>query len=155
MKESQPIQFVAGERYPRYYFADQLVTISDRHDFVRKLTEGHYGDRVAFIHGPSFVPSSGVVRGYRETANTAAIDVESAGKSFLVMSVTPHKYWRVTIDGRRTEPQVTNIGFQGVTVPAGRHRVEMRYRNDLAAMAAKVSIAAALLLAAAVFLHRR
>jgi hypothetical protein len=155
MSRAQPIQFIAGEKYPRYYLADQLVTITDRHDFANKLSHGTYSDRTAFVHGPSFVPAAGIVRGYRETANTAVIDVESEGNAFLVMSVTPHKYWRVTIDGRSRKPEVTNIGFQGVRVPAGRHRVEMRYRNDLAAMAAKVSALAVLLLAAAAFAYRR
>ena len=79
----------------------------------------------------------------------------SLGKNFLVMSVTPHKYWRITIDGKRVEPVVTNIGYQGIIVPAGKHRVEMRYRNDLAAGGAKISIGAAVLLLAGAFLPRR
>ena len=70
-------------------------------------------------------------------------------RGFLVMSVTPHKYWRITIDGKRVEPVITNIGYQGVIVPAGRHRVAMRYRNDLAANALIVSIAVTILLLAA------
>ncbi|HET7711233.1 MAG TPA: hypothetical protein VFL80_04835, partial [Thermoanaerobaculia bacterium] len=38
LKNLQPIQFLESERSPRYYFADQMVTIRDRHDFVKKLT---------------------------------------------------------------------------------------------------------------------
>jgi len=34
------------------------------------------------------------VRGFVETANSATLDVESFGQGFLVMSVTPHKYWQ-------------------------------------------------------------
>jgi uncharacterized membrane protein YfhO len=63
------------------------------------------------------------------------------------MSVTPHKYWTITIDGRPTDAVVTNIGFQGVNVPAGRHVVEMRYRNTLIPVAAAISAAALLALA--------
>ncbi|MGZ8831109.1 MAG: hypothetical protein ACXW2Q_12115, partial [Thermoanaerobaculia bacterium] len=50
------------------------------------------------------------------------------------------------------EPIVTNIGYQGVVVPPGRHRIEMRYRNTLvqrgmivSAVAASVLLALALL----------
>jgi len=155
LKAAQAIEFVELEHHPRYYLADQMVTIRDRRDFVQKLVDGTYSNRAAFVGSPAFVPARGVVHGYRETANTASIDVESFGKGFLVMSVTPHKYWRILIDGRQVDPVVTNIGYQGVAVPAGRHRVEMRYRNDLAANGAKISAATAVLLLAGAFMPRR
>ncbi|HJQ40448.1 MAG TPA: hypothetical protein VKB93_25155 [Thermoanaerobaculia bacterium] len=156
LTKSQPIDFEEiKEHYPRYYFAEQVVTIRDRRDFVDKLhTPGQYPLTSAFVKAPAFTPARGVVRGVRETANTAVIDVEAAGKAFLVMSVTPHKYWRVTIDGKRVEPVITNVGYQGIAVPAGRHRVAMRYRNDLAANALVVSIVVTLLLLAAAVWRR-
>lgn len=95
---------------------------------------------------PRYAMSGGVVRGVRETPNSARIEVESAGGAFLYMSVTPHKYWRVTIDGRPAQPRVANIGFQGVDVPAGRHVVEMRYRNPLFAIGGVISAIALLFL---------
>jgi hypothetical protein len=145
-KKAQAIDFIELAHHPRYYFADQIVTIRDRRDFAKKLSDSTYSRRVAFLREPSFVPAPGVVHGYRETANTARLDVESFGKGLLVMSVTPHKYWSITIDGARAEPLVANIGYQAVVVPAGRHRVEMRYRNTLATLGAKISAAAAVLL---------
>ncbi len=145
----QPVDFVPVGDNPRYYFSDQIVTIRGREDFVRKLTGGRYSNRVAFVGMPAFTPAPGVVHGWRETDNTATLDVESSGVGFIVMSVTPHKYWFVTLDGRPVTPVVTNIGYQGIVVPAGRHRVEMRYRNDLILMAVVVSmVALALLLTA-------
>jgi hypothetical protein len=146
MKRAEAIEFIDVGHHPRYYFADQMVTIRDRHDFVRKLTDGSYTDAAAFVAAPSFVPARGVVRGMRETHNTATIDVESFGRGFLVMSITTDKFWTVTLDGKRVTPTVTNIAYQGVEVPAGKHRIEMRYRNTLAAAGAKISIAAAVLL---------
>jgi hypothetical protein len=155
MKNAESIKFTKVGEFPRYYFADQLVEIINRHDFSRKLSNGSYSQRAAFTAEPSFVPARGVVHGWRETANTAVIDVESFGKGFLVMSVTPHKYWRVTIDGKETRSIVTNIGYQGIVVPEGKHRVEMRYRNHLAANGAKISVASALVLIALAFVPRR
>jgi uncharacterized membrane protein YfhO len=90
----------------------------------------------------------------REWANGARIDVAAAGRAFLVMSVTPHKYWRITIDGKPAQSMVTNIGYQGVVVPAGRHVVEMRYRNPLIAIGAAIS-AATLLALTIVFCRMR
>jgi len=139
MKKAIAIRFLEGEHYPRYYFADQVVTIRNRADFVKKLSDSSFSSHVAFVQQPSFVPATGVIRTLRETANDAFLDVESRGKSFLVMSVTPHKYWRITVDGRRVAPVITNIGYQGLTIPPGRHRVEMRYRNPLAQGGAVIS----------------
>ncbi len=75
----------------------------------------------------------------RETPNTATIDVEAAAPAPLVMLVTRHKYWRVTIDGRDIAVKPANIAYQSIVVPGGRHRVEMRYRNPLIAVGAAVS----------------
>jgi TM2 domain-containing membrane protein YozV len=156
MDEADPIRFIETEHHPRYYFADQLLTIANRQDFVRHLSNATFSNNVAFVAAPAFVPARGVVHSWRETANTASLDVESLGaKGFLVMSVTPHKYWRITLDGQPIDAVVTNIGFQGVPVPAGRHRVDMTYRNPLAAGGAKVSMIAAILLMGAALVPSR
>jgi hypothetical protein len=147
MDKADPIQFIEGDHQPRYYFADQVLTYKDRKDFVRQLSTGSFTNNVAFVQAPAFVPARGVVHSWNETANTATLDVESiGGKGFLVMSVTPHKYWQITIDGQTVDAVHTNVGYQGIAIPAGRHRVFMRYRNPLAANGAKVSIVAAILL---------
>ena len=83
-----------GRTIPRYYFADQVVTIRDRADFVKQLTTSSFSSaRGLRRSGRRSFPRAGVVSRVVETANTAAIDVESFGQGFLVMSVTPHKYW--------------------------------------------------------------
>ncbi len=155
-KKALPIRFEEGKHHPRYYFADQLVQIRDRQQFVERLVAGVYSDAVAFIAEASFVPAGGRVIGVVERANSAIIDVESFGRGFLVMSVTPHKYWRVTVDGQPVRSIVTNIGYQGVVVPSGRHRVVMRYRNDVVVIGGIISASALLLLMAlAIFWRRR
>src|SRR5439155_740946 len=60
-KESLPIRFVEGTHYPRYYFADQIVTIRDRKDFSEKLSRENFSRAVAFVARPSFVPAKGSV----------------------------------------------------------------------------------------------
>jgi uncharacterized membrane protein YfhO len=71
------------------------------------------------------------------------------------MSITPHKYWTVTLDGRRVDPVITNIGYQGLAIPAGRHRIEMRYRNTLAQKGLAISIVTSGALLIASFTRRR
>src|SRR5207244_10924584 len=73
-KEAIPVRFVESVHYPRYYFADQVVTIKDRHDFVSKLSTSTYSAATAFIPQPSFVPARGVIRRAAETANGTSLD---------------------------------------------------------------------------------
>jgi hypothetical protein len=155
--KAQPIEFEDDGDKPRYYFADQLVPVINRHDFSKKLSDGSYSKHVAFITepAPSFVPGRGVVHRMRETSNTATLDVESFGRGFLIMSVTPHKYWTITVDGRKVRSLVTNIGFQGIELTGGRHRVEMRYRNPLCDLGAIISAIAALTLIVLALADRR
>jgi hypothetical protein len=128
---ARPIVFDKVAEYPRFYFSGSLVKIRDVDDFVEKLINNQYPRDVAFVHLPPFKPASARVIRSAETSNSAAIDVQAEGQAFLVASLTNHKYWRATIDGREVPIHVTNIGYQGVVVPEGRHRVEFRYRNPI------------------------
>lgn len=131
-KASRPIDFIEGEHYPRYYFADQVVTIRDRKEFVSHLSHNTYSAKTAFVmHYPSFVPARGEVRSVRETANSATLDVVSNGQGLLVMSVTPHKYWHILVDGKPSQAILTNIGYQSLIITPGHHSVTMQYRNEL------------------------
>lgn len=147
----QPVRILPFAPYPRYFFARQVESIRDHDDFVRKLASRRFGKGTAFVRGPSFTPAPGRVLRVQETSSRARIDVETAGPAFLVMSVTPHKYWTVTVDGTEAPAVVTNVGYQGVMIRgAGRHVVEMRYRNPLVVAGGAISAAAllAVLLAA-------
>ena len=109
---------------------------------------------VAFVRQPGYVPARGIVRAVRESANRATLDVESFGQGFLVMSVTPHKYWRVAVDGRPVPAVVTNIAYQGIVVTPGKHRVVMEYRNELVQIGMLISALLILLLLGVVVFHR-
>jgi hypothetical protein len=61
-------------------------------------------------------------------------------RGFLVLSVTPHKYWRVRVDGVEAKPIVTNLGYQGLVLGRGRHVIEMRYRNPLIVLGVGISL---------------
>ncbi|HYM62727.1 MAG TPA: hypothetical protein VEZ11_17720, partial [Thermoanaerobaculia bacterium] len=150
--KSLPVRFNEGTHWPRYYFSDQLVTIHDRADFAKKLSDGSYSRKVAFVARPTFVPARGVVYRAVETNNTAVLDVESFGQGFLVMSVTPHKYWRIEVTdaggtaSHRVPAITTNVGYQGIVVTPGRHIVRMVYRNELVIVGTIISLIATLAL---------
>jgi hypothetical protein len=140
----QPVRLLELDPHPRYSFAGHLETADH---FVEKVASARYPDGTAFIEGTPFRPAPARVIRVAETANTARIDVETRGRAFLVMSVTPQKYWHITIDGRAAPAIRTNLGYQGVVVEnAGRHVVEMRYRNPLFAVGGAISLLALLVL---------
>jgi hypothetical protein len=136
----KPIRIARGATLPRYWFADQIVHVGSREEFVRDLTAQPWSDRVAFVTTPAFAPARGEVVRVVESANRASLDVRSDGRSLLVASVTPHRYWRATIDGAPATIQTANLGFQGVVVPAGAHKVVFQYRNPLIAIFGVISI---------------
>lgn len=145
--EVQPVRFIERAHHPRYYFARQIVTIRDRQEFVQALASTPDPRGIACIAGKSFTPAPGIVRRWREWADGAQIEVDAAGQAFLIMSVTPHKYWTITTDGQKAQAVITNVGYQGVVVPAGHHVVAMRYSNPLVAIGGVISIATLLALA--------
>ncbi len=159
-RKVQPVRVVPLGDNPRYYLAERVEPIRDVRDFAGKLATARSTQGVAYVYvgrgfSPPFRPffhRGGGLKprptSIRETANTARIEVHTAAPAFLVISVTPHKYWTITIDGRPATAVVTNVGFQGVVIPgAGRHVVEMRYRNPLIPIGAALSAAALLALA--------
>ncbi|HYS54878.1 MAG TPA: hypothetical protein VER58_14060 [Thermoanaerobaculia bacterium] len=141
----RPIRIAPGATLPRYWFADQLVRTGSREEFVRHLATARWSDRVAFVTSAPFAPGRAEVLGVKESANRADLTVRAEGQSFLVASVTPHRYWKATIDGAPAALQTANIGFQGLVVPAGRHAIRLAYSNPLFAICGVISVISFLL----------
>lgn len=156
LRKVQPVRALSLPPVDRYAFARRVETALDAEAFVNALASGRYGLETAFVNGPlSFAPAPGIVHRWSETANTARIEVETAGPAFLTMSVTRHKYWTATIDGAAVPLVPTNLAYQGLVIPTpGRHVIEMRYRNPLIAAGAAIT-AASLLAAVWVVLRER
>ena len=155
LTQAIPVDAFAGPRMPRYYFAGALVPIGTPLDFARHLLTRPWPENVAFARHPPFAPARGEVLRVHETDNSATLDVRASGRAFLVMSVTPHKYWKIEANGRRVPPIVTNLGYQGIELPAGTHRVVMRYRNPLLRVGGLITAVSFLALVAVAFIKRR
>ena len=135
----RPIRISRGPTLPRYWFADQIVPIRSREEFVRDLATKRWSDRVAFVEPQTRVSvAHGKVLLASESSHSATVRTE--GEGLLVASVTPHRYWRATIDGMQATPITVNIGLQGVVVPAGAHTVRFDYFNPLFAICGAISV---------------
>jgi hypothetical protein len=91
----------------------------------------YYRDLFICVGARGHTDAPGRVLGVVERANIATIDIECTNTALLIATVTRHKYWRATIDGRPAQLVPVNLAYQGVLVPAGKHRIEMRYRNPV------------------------
>ena len=141
----RPIRIAHGSTQPRYWFADQIVPIHSREDFMRDVTTNRRSDRAAWIADELLVPARGRVLLARETSHSATLNVQTDGPALLVASVTPHRYWRAAIDGRPARLTTVNIGFQGLIVPAGAHAIDLQYFNPLFPICAAISFISLLL----------
>ncbi len=137
---SDPVRVVPLPANQRLYFASELAATS-------RIGEPHPWPRgIAFVERP-FAPSPARVVGVREQPSAIDVDVDAAGRALLVIAVTPHKYWRATIDDAPAPLVRANLGFQAIEVGAGRHHVAMRYRNPLVIVFGFLSLAGTLALA--------
>jgi hypothetical protein len=145
----QPTILVPVETNPRYYFADQLMPAHSRDEFVDRIAAGRWTRRTAFGDFPDAVPGEGRVVSVSESSNGATVRVQSRENALLIFSVTRHRYWRATIDGREAALLPVNIAYQAVRLTAGLHEVKLQYRNPLFLWGGLFSIAA---LGAALFI---
>ena len=64
------------------------------------------------------------------------------GAAFFVAAMTYDPAWRAFVEGRRLPTYPTAAGQLGVALPAGEHRLELRYREPLAGIGAALSLLA-------------
>lgn len=155
LNAARPIRFIEKETGPRYRFADRLVKIRSSGDFINRLRDGDWTAGTAYVKFEAFVPDAGTILKVKEQPSDIVLDVECTGRCFLVSSITPHKYWTVRIDGRLHPAVVANVGYQGVIVPKGKHRVELRYRNPVIVKSGIVSVTAIVSMLFLVFVTRK
>ncbi len=145
------------KNHPRYFFADDLVRITGVEDFVKKVVDqdrsGITG-RIAYVEFEPYSPGPGTIDQIHETSNSVSLRVRALEPSYLVLSITPHKYWRATIDGFPIKLHTTNVGYQGLQIPTGVHEIILRYRNPLILIGAIISSLSVLSLTAMLLVTR-
>jgi len=87
--------------------------------------------------------------------NRIVIETRAAQPTVLVVSEIIYPGWAATVDGVSTQIHPTNYLLRGVVLPAGEHRVEMRYRAPAARNGALISIFSLLVLGGLLIYARR
>ena len=75
-----------------------------------------------------------------EEPNRLVIETQSVTPALLVVSEVIYPGWVATVDGRTTPIHATNFILRGIAVPAGTHRVELRYTAPAARNGALISM---------------
>jgi hypothetical protein len=73
-------------------------------------------------------PATGTTRIIIDRANRVAIEVDASQAAILQFNDTWAPGWRATVNGVSARVYRSNLSFRAVVVPAGRSRVEFRYR---------------------------
>ena len=84
------------------------------------------------------------------------IDADMRGDGWIVTSITAWPGWRAYVGGRRVATQIANHAFVSVHVPAGKHRVRLKYWPESFVRGSLITAATLLAVILFAFLrHRR
>jgi hypothetical protein len=124
----------------------------------RTRPAGSMAEAAAMLRAPDFRPAEeAIVEGAERPAagsgggqvevlqygfQTVELRVTSEGPAYLATSETHYPGWHAWIDGVPQPLHYTNVAFRGLSVPAGRHNVRMRFEPANVRWAAAVSGAA-------------
>ncbi|HET6362652.1 MAG TPA: hypothetical protein VFH11_11445 [Gemmatimonadota bacterium] len=84
-----------------------------------------------------------------------ALEVEPAADAILVLSEIWHPYWSARVDGEPAQVLQVDVALRGVPVPAGRHSVELEFRDTNVAYGAWGSAIGLAILASLLVATRR
>lgn len=130
------------EVLPRFYLVGRVRPAANLEEAARMLREPSLDPReVAVVEGlPEVAGGAGgrvTVVWYRE--NGFQLEVETPRPAYLVTSETHYPGWKAWVDGQQAPLYYTNVAFRGLPVPAGRHRVVMRFEPAIVWVGAAVS----------------
>ena len=95
------------------------------------------------------------VRITAEQPASLELKTSSQTPAFLVIADASYPGWRAYVDGQRTTLYQTDYILRGLTVPAGEHRIELRYHPKPLYTGSALSLASLLILATVVFAGAR
>jgi hypothetical protein len=129
---------------PRFFFPRRLQSAANLADAARALHASDFDPEVtAIVEGDLAGPvAAGDVEVSLYSANRIDLRTHSAGDAFLVAADSWYPGWQASIDGRPARLYPTDVAFRGLRVPAGDHRIEMRFVPKILWWSAMVSLLA-------------
>jgi hypothetical protein len=120
---------------PRAFLVPQAQPAADHAAAWAAIHAAGFDPRVtAVVEGASSLRAGGKgqVAEIRYQANRLTMQVTADAPAFVVISQMWYPGWQAWVDGVPAGPVLrTNYLFQGISVPAGAHRVELRFEPPL------------------------
>ena len=139
---------------PRFFLVSRLKRVASPNDALAEMKKPEFdprreaiveGDTGALTDASDLPP----VRVVHYSPERVVLETTAPKATFLVSSETDYPGWEVTIDGNERSLILTNVAFRGLEVPAGSHKIEMRFRPAILGWSALISAVAMLLAAVA------
>ncbi|HYM80032.1 MAG TPA: YfhO family protein [Candidatus Limnocylindria bacterium] len=120
---------------PRAYAVSRVVALGSDVDVLRTMVAGFDPADVAFTTEAEAAGSfsgagSTAIRWIVDSPDRVELDVDAQDRTFVVVADAWFKGWSATVDGREARIHRVSHMLRGVPLPAGRHRVVMRYVPD-------------------------
>jgi hypothetical protein len=118
---------------PRYYFARNVVPVSDAAQAVSKLFDGNRLNDVTEtslvenFHGAAAYSGDGVISASGSGDHVTLTVEPAAADRFLVLNELYYPGWIATVDGKPVPIYPTNAVMRGVVVPAAATTIEFTY----------------------------
>ena len=132
---------------PRFFFVPRLEEASGLADASRRIHQADFDPAAAAVveNTKPAAGGGGSVLVLSYTAKRIELETHTSRPAFLVATDSYYPGWRATVDGRMTDVYATDVAFRGIQVPAGDHRIEMRFVPRFLPLSATISAAALLL----------
>lgn len=150
---------------PRFFLVNRIEHAADMEQSVSVLRSAQFRpDEFAVVEGaPAFEQQENVagnppVRVIRYAPRDVVLETAAAHPAFLVTSEPYYPGWRAYVDGREQPLYITNTAFRGMPLPAGAHRIEMRFNPPIlwhGAIISAVALAVLFWVAASAIIIRR
>jgi hypothetical protein len=135
---------------PRAWLADGARRVDDWREAVNAIAQGHDLHATPLVEPPleKRLPDAGTAVDRTRTgivsfeAERVVLETEASAPSLLVLSEAWYPGWSASVDGSPARCVPANAWMRAVEVPAGRHRVELRFRSRLLLPGALVSLIA-------------
>jgi hypothetical protein len=139
---------------PRFFLVSRVKRANNLNDALAEMKRPEFDPRrEAIVEGATTALADASdlppVRVVHYAPERVVLETAASTAAFLVSSETDYPGWKATIDGIGRPLILTNVAFRGLEVPAGSHRIEMRFRPAILGWAALLSAVAMLLAAVA------
>ena len=138
-QQEQAFVYLNPSYLPRAWFVDSVAVdkglpILERMKYNPGQNENFNPREVVFVEeklGTSIEPAteqaSVKITDYRNQDIT--LEANATGKNFLLISEVYYPEWKAFVDGKETEIVKSNYFMRGLVVPAGNHKIELKYES--------------------------